>query len=84
MNGAVVSNPEIPAVFEVVGVAVALVIAVLVVAAIISVSVSRSVTPAQRVAWILGVLFLPALGALAWFATVVVERTRGRVVRSTR
>lgn len=78
------SNPEIPAVFDVAGVAIALVAAVLVVAALVSVSVSRSVTPAQRVAWLFAVLLLPALGAIAWFATVADERTRGRVTRTTK
>lgn len=51
----------------VLGILIAVVAAVLVIAALISIILDSDVTAGGKLLWFLGVLWLPLLGAVAWF-----------------
>ncbi|MGF7124400.1 PLD nuclease N-terminal domain-containing protein [Rhodococcus sp. AG1013] len=59
-------NPTLPVAFDITALVVALLWLVLVVATSVSVLRARHITTPAKFAWILVVLALPVLGALAW------------------
>ena len=60
-------NPLVPSAYDVVWGAVMLVLFVLAIAALISLARSRaSLTASQTLAWVLLILLIPLLGAIAW------------------
>lgn len=61
-------NPLVPAAYDVVWMAAALAALVLAVAAVVSIARSPGLRAAARVLWLLVVVIVPVVGALAWFA----------------
>jgi hypothetical protein len=72
----------IPPFFEIVGFAIGVAMAAFALVAIVSIARTQSVTPVQRVVWVLAVVFVPVVGAIVWLATSAIENGNGRKLHS--
>lgn len=72
------NQPAIPPVFEITWTIAWVLVAIVTVIALVTVVRSRSVSTTQRVLWLIAVLVLPGIGAIAWLVTLAVERTSKR------
>ncbi|WP_285758024.1 PLD nuclease N-terminal domain-containing protein [Nocardiopsis ansamitocini] len=51
----------------IIGAVLALLVVVLIIAALISILIHKNLTAGGKLLWVLGVLYLPVLGSVAWF-----------------
>ena len=72
------NQPTIPPVFEITWTLVWVLAAVMTVIALVTICRSASVPTTQRVLWIVAVLVLTGIGAVAWLVTLAIGRARKR------
>lgn len=72
------NQPAIPPLFEITWTVVWVLVAIVTVIALVTIARSKSVSTTQKVLWLVAVLVLPGIGAIAWLVTLAVERASKR------